>query len=148
MAFAFSYLTSPDLVFLESNADQVVQGLDLQVLSKTIIDGFSRPDGAGQCSKDDLLWLLAHFIALNRAMQTAQGSVYLDALYQQLCVLADDIRLRPAQQTIPVEQEASSSDDEKSDAKDIGPLPFYVQQQLAFLVNEDGTTELLSRFTS
>ena len=148
MAFAFSYLTSPDLVFLESNAHQVVQGLDLQVLSKTIIDGFSRPNNVGQCSKDDLLWLLAHFIALNRAMQTAQGSVYLDALYQQLCVLADDIRLRSVQQTATVEQEASSDDDEKSDAKEMGPLPAYVQQQLAFLVNEDGTTELLSRFTS
>lgn len=148
MAFAFSYLTSPDLDFLESNADQVVQGLDLQVLSKTIIDGFSRPNGVGQCSKDALLWLLAHFIALNRAMQTAQGSVYLDALYQQLCVLADDIRLRSVQQTTPVKQEAPSDDDEKSDVNDIGPLPSYVQQQLAFLVNEDGTTELLRRFTS
>lgn len=148
MAFAFSYLTSPDLVFLESNADQVVRGLDLQVLSKTIIDGFSRPNSLGRCSKNDLLWLLAHFIALNRAMQTAQGSVYLDALYQQLCVLTDDIRLRSVQQTTPVEQDAASDDEEKPDARDTGPLPSYVQQQLGFLVNEDGTTELLSRFTS
>ncbi|KAK8045014.1 HECT-domain-containing protein [Apiospora rasikravindrae] len=145
--FAYSFLTCSDIAaFLQWKPDAIAQRLDLETLSRTIISG-SRAEVSGQRSKDQLLWLLAHFIALNRALSTVQGSVYLEALYQQLCPLIDDIRIRSAPQ--PAEDEADSSDDEDESAiRKANPLPAYVLHQLEFLVNENGISELLSRFTS
>ncbi|KAK8130863.1 HECT-domain-containing protein [Apiospora sp. TS-2023a] len=145
--FAFSFLTCSNIAFLQKRPDAIAKRLDLATLSRTIISGSAIAGISGQRSKDDLLWLLAHFIALNRAVSTAQGSVYLEALYQQLCPLVDDIRVRSAPQ--PAEDEADSSDDEDESAiRKANPLPAYVLHQLEFLVNENGISELLSRFTS
>lgn len=145
--FAFSFLTCSNIAFLQKKPDVIAKRLDLAALSRAIISGSGIAELAGQRSKDELLWLLAHFIALNRALSTAQGSVYLEALYQQLCPLVDDIRVRSAPQ--PAEDEADSSDDEDESAiRKANPLPAYVLHQLEFLVNENGISELLSRFTS
>ncbi|KAK8084705.1 HECT-domain-containing protein [Apiospora hydei] len=144
--FAYSFLTCSNITFLQKKPEAIARRLDLETLSRTIISG-SRAEVSGQRSKEQLLWLLAHFIALNRALSTAQGSVYLEALYQQLCPLIDDIRIRSAPQ--PVEDEADSSDDEDESAiRKANPLPAYVLHQLEFLVNENGISELLNRFTS
>ncbi|KAK6850703.1 HECT-domain-containing protein [Apiospora arundinis] len=148
--FAFNFLTCSNIAFLRRRPDAIAQRLDLETLSRTIIDGSGESgiaEGSAQRSKDELLWLLAHFIALNRAFSTSQGSVYLEALYQQLCPVIDDIRIRSAPQ--PAEDEADSSDDEDESAiRKANPLPAYVLHQLEFLVNENGISELLSRFTS
>jgi ubiquitin-protein ligase E3 C len=61
--------------------------------------------------------------------------------------LADDIRLRSNPPRDKDDQYASDSD-EDTEIQDFAPLPEYVVNQLEFLVNEDGITDLLSRFTS
>lgn len=148
--FAFNFLTCSNIAFLQRKPNVIAQRLDLETLSRTIISGsgdLGTAEASPQHSKDELLWLLAHFIALNRALSIAQGSVYLEALYEQLCPLVDDIRIRSAPQ--PAEDGAESSDDEDESAiRKANPLPAYVLHQLEFLVNENGIGELLNRFTS
>ncbi|KAH9886535.1 hypothetical protein F4778DRAFT_758173 [Xylariomycetidae sp. FL2044] len=146
-AFSSTFLASPNLLALQQDPALIAQSLDLQVLSESVVDNLSAQEQVGDLSKDGLLWLLAHFIALNRAMPTSQGSSYLKALYLQLSILATDIRIR----TREPEQsynDASSDDEDNVQVKTITALPRYVVDQLDFLVNEDGITELLSRFTS
>ncbi|KAK8098550.1 HECT-domain-containing protein [Apiospora kogelbergensis] len=144
--FAFNFLTCSNI----AKPNVIAQRLDLETLSRTIISGsgdLGTAEASPQHSKDELLWLLAHFIALNRALSIAQGSVYLEALYEQLCPLVDDIRIRSAPQ--PAEDGAESSDDEDESAiRKANPLPAYVLHQLEFLVNENGIGKLLNRFTS
>lgn len=144
-AFSFSFLTSANLVFLQRSPSEVARFLDLQILSRSIINGYTHQDRLRRHSRDELLWLLAHFIALNRASSTPQGAAYLEALYWQLTALSADIRMRTAPRV-----EGSLSDDESDDedVKVINALPGYVLEQLRFLVNEDGIAELLRRFTS
>jgi ubiquitin-protein ligase E3 C len=143
-AFAFCFLTSANLGLLEKNPQAFAKELDLSCLSQGIIEAFSRPESTYSTSRDDLLWLLAHFIALNRSAANSQGLIYLQALYRQLSVLAADIRLRSA----PREDEDDDESDEQDASIRATPIPDYVTKQLEYLVNEDGIAELLSRFTS
>ncbi|RYP62392.1 hypothetical protein DL771_009764 [Monosporascus sp. 5C6A] len=148
-AFAYSFLTSSRLILLQQSPAQIAQFLDLEALSQGIVETFSTGQHVDKISKDDLLWLLAHFIALNRSVSKPQGSLYLEALYLQLSVVATDIRIRSA-----AYQENDDDDDDASDTsaekgiREVGPLPHYVTSQLEFLVNEDGISTLLTRFTS
>ncbi|KAI6083670.1 hypothetical protein F4821DRAFT_244270, partial [Hypoxylon rubiginosum] len=144
-AFAFSFLSSPSLSFLQQDPAQIARHLDLQVLSQSVIDAYSASEHISTPSKHRLLWLLVHFIALNRSNPTSQGSKYLEALYLQLSLLADDIRVRysrhdPNDATIP------ENDNDETD--DSATLSTWMLDQLNFLVDEDGISELLSRFTS
>ena len=101
-------------------------------------------------SKDGLLWLLAHFIALNRSVPASQTPSFLEALHIQLSLVGNDIRKRSS---IYEEDEDDDDDDDVSDksaeeAKGARQLPQYVTSQLEFLVNEDGISALLGKFTS
>ncbi|KAI5917156.1 hypothetical protein F4810DRAFT_79985 [Camillea tinctor] len=146
-SFVYSFLASPKLLFLQRSPAPVAQRINLHALSQSVIDTFSTREEAGSRSKDGLLWLLAHFIALNRAISTSQGSTYLEALYLLLSFLTDDIRIRST--TNPEEvDDTSDHESEDADFKDSSHLPEYVNSQLDFLVNEDGISELLNRFTS
>ncbi|KAI0176520.1 hypothetical protein GGR52DRAFT_365485 [Hypoxylon sp. FL1284] len=148
-AFAFSYLSSSDLSFLQRNPVQIARCLDLRVLSESVIDAYSRPKQIDSLSKNELLWLLSHFIALNRSTPTSQGSKYLEALYLQLSLLVDDIRVRydrQGPQNEANDDTASENSDDEADGSAL--LSPWVLDQLNFLVDEDGISELLTRFTS
>ncbi|CAJ2504810.1 Uu.00g122040.m01.CDS01 [Anthostomella pinea] len=146
-AFAYAFLTSSKLVFLKQNPSRIARHLDMQVLSQSIADAFSAQDQISRVPKEGLLWLLSHFIALNRAIPTSRGSKYLEALYLQLSLLAVDIRTR-SNAPEELNDEDSYEEDEDTTIQDFIPLPEYVSNQLDFLVNEDGIAELLSRFTA
>jgi ubiquitin-protein ligase E3 C len=137
-------LTAANVDLVEQNPKEFANDLDLSALSRGIINVFSRPESTYHTSKDDLLWLLAHFIALNRVAGSSQGLLYLQALYRQLSVLAADIRLRSS----PREDDDEDDSDEQDASFTATPIPVYVTKQLEYLVNEDGIAELLSRFTS
>ncbi|KAH8666750.1 HECT-domain-containing protein [Xylariales sp. PMI_506] len=143
-AFAFSFLATPNLPFLDIIASHVAPSLDLQLLSRGIVKGFGVHSRRN--SRDQLLWLLAHFIALDRVSPTVQGTEYVQALYTQLTELSDEIRLRSS----PHEDNEDVSDDDSDEAafKAANPLPPYVIEQMEFLVNEEGINDLLTRFTS
>ncbi|KAI0830383.1 hypothetical protein F5Y06DRAFT_207181 [Hypoxylon sp. FL0890] len=150
-AFAFSFLTSSNLLYLQRNPAQIAGCVNLETLSQSVIDAYSGREHSGSLSKNGSLWLLAHFIALNRAAPTSQGTKYLEALYLQLSILVDDIRIRYGRHGILGEVDNDEGDtSEKGDANvdDSAPLSAWVLGQLDFLVDEDGISELLSRFTS
>lgn len=144
---AYTFLTSPKLDLLERNPRSLAHVLDVRALSESIVQAFSDPRFPCHATRDELLWLLAHFVALNRAAPVSRGSKYLEALHLQMSFLAVDIRLRS---TPPQEEneEFSSDPDEDTEIQDFTPLPEYVVSQLEFLVNDDGITDLLSRFAS
>ncbi|KAI5866134.1 hypothetical protein GGS23DRAFT_603515 [Durotheca rogersii] len=148
-AFSFYFLTSSSLSFLRRDPSPIARCLNLQALSQSVIDTYSGREHISTLSKKGSLWLLAHFIALNRAAPVSQGSKYLEALYLQLSILADDIRMRHGQHG---NQNGLSHSDEASDDaiedEDDFPQSDWVFEQLDFLVNEDGISELLNRFTS
>ncbi|KAI0467531.1 hypothetical protein F4859DRAFT_235678 [Xylaria cf. heliscus] len=145
-SFAYTFLTSSKLGLLRRNPETVAQLLDLGALSQSIILSFSAPEFLDNVKSDNLIWLLAHFVALNRAAPVSRDSKYLEALYLQMSLLAADIRSR----SNPHEKddEYASDSDEDTEILDIVPLAEYVVDQLQFLVNEDGIADLLNRFTS
>lgn len=150
-AFAFSFLTSPDLSVLQRDPAQIANHIDLQVLSQSVIHGYSGRGHVDTLSKNRLLWFLAHFIALNKATPTSQGSNYLEALYLQLSILVDDIRIRYGRYGSRGETDDRADDTSEhvhDDGEDTTPLSSWVLSQLDFLVDEDGISELLTRFTS
>ncbi|TRX90850.1 hypothetical protein FHL15_008254 [Xylaria flabelliformis] len=83
---------------------------------------------------------------LNRAATMSRDSRYLEALYLQMSFLAADIRSRSNPQE--KDDEYASDSDEDTEIRDFMPLSEYVIDQLEFLVNEDGITDLLNRFAS
>ncbi|KAI0446329.1 hypothetical protein F4803DRAFT_504365 [Xylaria telfairii] len=145
-SFAYTFLTSSKLSLLQHNPESVARLLDLGTLSRSIIHSFSAHDVPNNVTRDDLLWLLAHFVALNRAAPVSRDSKYLKALYLQMSFLAADIRSRSNPQE--KDDEYASDSDEDIEIPDVAPLAGYMVDQLQFLVNEDGITDLLNRFAS
>ncbi|KAI0390752.1 hypothetical protein F5Y17DRAFT_43051 [Xylariaceae sp. FL0594] len=145
--FAYSFLASSNLGLLERDPKLVTQVLDLATLSESIIAAFSDVDVLGSMRKDDLLWLLAHFVAMNRAVPTAGASRYLEALYLLMSYLSIDIRSRSHP---PQDKDGDYDSDTGEDAQmqDYTPMPEYVAEQLEFLVNDDGIMDLLKKFDS
>ncbi|KAI1118633.1 hypothetical protein F5Y14DRAFT_399228 [Nemania sp. NC0429] len=143
---AYAFLTSSKLGFLQRRPESIAGLLDLGALSQAIVNTFSAPEFPKNAVGDDLLWLLAHFIALNRVIPAYRDSQYLEALYLQMSFLAFDIRTRS---NPPEEDDEYASDpDEDTEIRDFPPLPEYVVNQLGFLVNEDGIADLITRFAS
>jgi ubiquitin-protein ligase E3 C len=145
-AFAFSFLTSPHISLLQQRPERMASLVNVQALSQNIIKGLVQHNRARRQSHIQLLWLLAHFIALYRASPTSQGSAYVEVLYRLLAELSADIRILTAS---PHDHEMSDDDESEETHTDaLGSLSSYVTEQLKSLVSEDGVSQLLSRFTS
>ncbi|KAI1387909.1 uncharacterized protein F4822DRAFT_295744 [Hypoxylon trugodes] len=149
-AFTFSFLTSSSLAFLQRDPGRIADVLDVETLSQTVIDTYSKRDTVTTLSKNNSLWLLAHFIALNRAIPTSRGTKYLEALYVQLSILVDNVRIRYSRHGALVDTHDNDGASEPDDdgAEDSVQLSPWVISQLDSLVDEDGISELLKRFTS
>jgi ubiquitin-protein ligase E3 C len=144
--FVYTFLTSSQLRFLQRRPESIAKYLSPRALSQSIVDAFSTPELIKTVEGDGLLWLLAHFVALNRTLPVSQDSSYLEALYLQMSFLSVEIRSRSSPQG--TDGGYASGLDEDIEIKDFEPLPEYVADQLGFLVNDDGITDLLSRFAS
>ncbi|KAI2636747.1 hypothetical protein GGS21DRAFT_513023 [Xylaria nigripes] len=146
--FAYTFLTSSNLSLLQRSPASIARFLDLGALSQSIIHALSERKAPGNVTKDDLLWLLSHFIALNRAVSVSQGSSYLEALYMQMSFLAGDIRYRSNNPPQNGDNTYASDPDGDTEMQNVTPLPEYVVSQLEFLVNEDGIGDLPNRLDS
>ncbi|KAI0888063.1 uncharacterized protein GGS22DRAFT_92937 [Annulohypoxylon maeteangense] len=150
-AFASSFLTSPNLSFLQKDPARIASHVNLHILSQSVIDTYSKQQDASILSKNGSLWLLVHFIALNRTTLTSQGTKYLEALYLQLSILVDDIRVRYHRDSSLLRSkdgDDNASDENDDEAEATTRLSTWMTNQLDFLVDEDGITELLGRLTS
>ncbi|KAJ3577246.1 hypothetical protein NPX13_g3321 [Xylaria arbuscula] len=145
-ALAYTFLTCSRLHILQENPEIIGRLIDLDALSQSIIHTFSSSGLPSNITKEDLLWLLAHFIALNRVTSASRGSRYIEALYLQMSFLAADIRSRS--NPLQDDDDEYSSDLDDDMASGVAPLPEYVIRQFELLVSEEGIADLLDRFAT
>lgn len=77
---------------------------------------------------------------------TCRDTAYLSALYLQLSILMTDIRARFATRELQPAEDTDKG--QEPDSSHLTPLPEYVAKQLEFLVNDEGITALLHKFTA
>lgn len=147
-AIAFQFLACADLPIIQRSPETLAAIVDHRALSNVISTAILSGQKVDTASRDDQLWLLAHFIALSRASPGGQDTVYLRALYLQLSRLATDIRLRYNQEDALDDDQVSDEDDLKMVDPTSSTLPRFITNQLEFLVNDEGISELLRRFTT
>ncbi|KAF9876081.1 iq and hect domain protein [Colletotrichum karsti] len=144
-AFSLSFLTRGDLYLVEQHAQICSRSIDLEHLASAILKTYQ--DGRiNGVSRDDQLWLLAHFIGLHQGTgANSQGRNHLNALHLQLSSLSADVSLR-----LPAKPADSSSSNADSDGieESLKPLPTYVAQRLTSLVDRDGISALLAELTT
>lgn len=98
---------------------------------------------ADKHSKDDLLWLLAHFIDLGRVSSEVSNRLdYFDALYTQLANLCEEINFRTNIKPLAEADPTETRDESLSQ-----PIHPYVSARLLSLVENDGIARLLQDFS-
>ena len=139
-SFVFSFLTAPDLLILERDPSSISQKIGLEPLSTEIISELRSGPSTHGPSVDDLLWLLAHVIALRRSTSwDTKGSQYLETVYAILQALT-----RESQQILAnVPRNEASVDDENPSQR-----PPYVESQIKSLVDTRGISDLLHKMTT
>lgn len=136
--FALSFLTQPDLFLFESNVAFFATGVDVDRLSDSLHAGIST-DSRTSRSQTGLIWLLAHFIVLQKTRkQLVLHSRSLKVLYSLLSALSSQIRKGFA-------RSGEVRDEEEGPQQ---ALPSYVSDKLASLTDRDEISGLLEKFTS
>ncbi|KAJ0321142.1 hypothetical protein Brms1b_002809 [Colletotrichum noveboracense] len=144
-AFSLSFLARHDLRLVEQHAEVFSRNIDLGRLATAITEVYldGRINGV---SRDQQLWLLAHFIELHQGSGTkSRGLQHLNALHLQLSSLSADISLRLSVK--PAEPNSSTIDSNSADDQLILPLPLYVTQRLTSLADRNGISILLAELT-
>jgi ubiquitin-protein ligase E3 C len=99
-----------------------------------------KPDSLPE--KDRLFWLLAHYIDLSRAQKSSnQNLIHLNAVFTQLSALSSDISIRISTQPSP-----EQLDDMPTESL-VFPSSSYITQQLLWLVDNNGISNLLRDFS-
>ncbi|KAG6222636.1 hypothetical protein E4U24_004427 [Claviceps purpurea] len=141
-ALAFSFLTKSNLNLFESQSMLLSRSICAAKLSETIQSTYASFQGSFP-SKQDLLWLLAHFISIGRAsLDPSAEFAYLNALLIQLTHLSSEISLRVS----PTANTGGSMD--SNDNAALQPLEPFVSKQLLSLVDHDGISSVLQHFSS
>ncbi|KAL2127987.1 hypothetical protein VTI74DRAFT_9877 [Chaetomium olivicolor] len=141
--FATSFLTGPDLFLFESNIASFATNVDVDRLSDSVAAG-TITDSKTAESQTSLMWLLAHFIVLQKTRkQLVLNPRSLRVLYSLLSALSAQIRVGFAAGDLK-----PSSED--SDFEEVSQpiLPPYVSAQLASLTDRDEISGLLEKFTT
>ncbi|KND90670.1 putative E3 ubiquitin protein ligase [Tolypocladium ophioglossoides CBS 100239] len=139
-ALAFSFLACDDMIQLEDSIALFSEGIQMGKLSNAIrISYMTSPETL--VSKDDLLWLLAHFIDLGRSRPNPSDKfAFLSALLSQLSFLSSEISVRSGIKSVPLPSKIPGD-------SIVRPLQPYVSRQLASLVDHDGISRLLYDFS-
>lgn len=134
-------MTQPNLLLFESNIASFAEDIDVDQLSDSLQTEVT-PEAAG--SYLSLLWLLAHFIILQKTKkQHVLHSRSLRVLYSLLSTLSTQIRVGFATSDL------KASDDALEVEETVEPgLPTYVADKLASLTDRDEISGLLEKFTS
>lgn len=141
--FAVSFLTQPDIFLFEANPDTFGANVDVDRLSEWLHAGLVAEPGLPRC-QTDLMWLLAHFIVLQKIRkQTVLHSRSLKVLYSLLSALSSQIRFGFAPSDL---KSSADIDNEEGECHQI--LPLYVSEKLASLTDRDEISSLLKQFTS
>jgi ubiquitin-protein ligase E3 C len=138
-----SFLTLPDLFLFESNVDFFAADVDVDRLSDSLHSGLI-PDPKTPASQARLIWLLCHFIVLQKAKkQLVLHSRSLRVLYSLLSVLSTQIRAGFAASDLK-----ASGDPREMEEVPQPTLPSYVSDKLSSLTDREEISGLLEKFTS
>lgn len=143
-AFAFEFLSSPDLLLLENDSSRFLAPLDLNDLTAVIMSDAPRAL-KNASSADSLLWLLAHLIQLYTTASGYKPETILGPLYVLLSSLGKEIRPRLAASTGREDSYDHGSED--SDESVATPLPNYVKAQLQSLVSTESIENILGQLS-
>ncbi|KAG5979168.1 hypothetical protein E4U55_005485 [Claviceps digitariae] len=140
-AFVFSFLTSSDLVIFETHSVHLSRNISATKVAETIQSVYASTQESLP-PKQDLLWLLAHFISLGRAwLASSDKFAYLNALLIQLTYLSSEISIRIGLTT------KSDASLQSNDNSTLQPFDTFVSEQLLSLVNHDGIANILQDFS-
>lgn len=133
--FSLSFLTHP-LGLLEQNVALFAQHIDFDALSRAVIESYSNSKQRPDRKPEELLWLLAHVIDLQRNQmgEIPSSPLYLRAICTQLSALANTIRVQLLSQGT-------------SDTESPSP-PDYLTAKIGSLADKDEISWLLDKFTS
>jgi ubiquitin-protein ligase E3 C len=124
--------------------DELAAIINVGILSEVLAQEFSR-GAANRILSESRLWLLAHFIALHRLQQrSSQEPEYLRALSLQLSSSSGEIVGRIDLADPESLQESGDSEDSQNEISP--PLPPFIKDELASLVNKASITGLLAKF--
>lgn len=140
---SLEFLTTPYLENLLHGLDHLAAAINVEVLSGVLVRELSS-SSADYVLSDSRLWLLAHFIALHRLQQgNSQEPEFIRALSLQLSSSSSEVVGR-------IDIEDAEPLQESGDSEDVNlvspPLPPFVKDQLASLVNQASITGLLAKF--
>ncbi|KAH6680363.1 hypothetical protein B0J14DRAFT_623940 [Halenospora varia] len=143
-AFAFCFLTTPNLSAILGPLNKLAAVVDVTLLSAVLVKEFSSSDAA-EIQHEGRLWLLAHFISLYRLqLRDSQEPEYIRALSIQLSSSSSQIVGRIDVTDPEVLQESADSDD--AEISVVPPLPPFVKAELLSLVNQASISGLLAKF--
>jgi ubiquitin-protein ligase E3 C len=148
--FAVSFLTQPELVLFESNIATFAAVVDVDRLSDSLSTGIT-PDPKASESQAGLMWLLSHFIILQKTRkQLVLHSRSLRVLYALLSALSTQIRAGFEASALKASGDVRDLDEVPSDIEEVPQpaLPPYVLDKLASLTDRDEISGLLEKFTS
>ncbi|KAI6354567.1 hypothetical protein MCOR25_008551 [Pyricularia grisea] len=142
-AFVLEFLTEPNLASIEQDPAFIGNRVDPAKLSLAVLDASSKATAAG-VPKKGLLWLLAHFIDVQRTQSRAsRSSTDIKAMYNLLSSLASTINSRLGTgSSSTVSDNGNDSDSEES------RLPSYVTKNLLSLVDRKEVSSLLEKFAA
>lgn len=141
--FAMSFLTLPGLFLFESNIGSFAADVDVDRLSDSLHAGLI-PDPKTSESQGRLMWLLSHFIVLQKIKnQLVLHSRSLRVLYSLLSALSTQIRAGFAASDLK-----ASGDPRDIEEVPQPTLPSYVSDQLSSLTDREEISGLLEKFTS
>ena len=140
-SLAFRFLANANISLFEDNIDAFARVIETRRLAQAILEGYGS-EVVRDLSRDKLLWLLAHFIALGRAASNStEDFLYLGALYTQVTALSLEISLRLSLQP------GSDTADGSTESNLSMSLEPYITRHLMSLVDHDGIQRLLRDFS-
>lgn len=140
-SFACQFLAKGNIALFEDNIDSFVPIIDIERLSESICQVYSAFSAAAG-PRDELLWLLAHFVHLSGNQLHVQPSLgQIRCIYMQLAALSSEISLRFAQRHV------SEDDDFEMDGVQLSVNP-YISQHVSWLISPEGTSKILRDFAT
>jgi ubiquitin-protein ligase E3 C len=126
--------------------EELAASVNIELLSEALVRA-SETKALLAVQPQPRLWLLAHLIRLNRLRHgTSQAPIYMRALSVLISSSASEIVGRidaDDSETLP-----HSADDEDDTHINAQPLPRFVKEELATLVNKRSITGLLEKFNA
>ena len=149
--FASEFLTVPELSTIFGNLDTVAHCIKYEFLTaamSNLLFPSSQTDIIQSKSRENLLWLLAHYIHFRRSAVLEQNedkalpeALYIKIISKLISFLADDIGDR---MDTFISGSTINTDVSSSTTLSSTPLPVFVRAEILTLINQENVSSLLA----